>query len=272
MTEKRKNRTIHDEEALAQLEIARRERIPAALVTVIESGGSVPRKPGAKMLVTAEGQWGSIGGGEIERQAIERARELLVSGGCAEVFERHLTRDLGMCCGGSMKLFLEPMIPNPELIIFGAGHIGRALCAMAAMAGFDVVVCDGREEWLNGERFPDAKRLILEEPEGAVTSLGIRKDSFAVIVTHEHSIDEATVKRILRLTELPRYIGMIGSRRKRENFVERLTAAGIERSLIERVHTPVGLNIGALTPEEIAVSIVAELIAVRRGVVEARGW
>ena len=262
-----------DEAVISHLLDALQARQPAVLITVIETEGSTPRKPGAKMLVTREGQHGSIGGGAIEKAAVDRARELLASGGEPEMFHAQLAEDLGMGCGGNMNVFLEPIQSTaPRLIIFGAGHVGKALCAMAALAGFDVTVCDSRGEWLTEQRFPSARNLLLAGPETTLKSLHMDSHTYLVIMTHQHALDIDIVRQVLELPEQLRYLGMIGSRRKGEQLIRELTAQGFNRDQLAKVHTPVGLNLGAVTPEEIALAIVAELIAERRGGKDITGW
>ncbi|HET9234175.1 MAG TPA: XdhC family protein, partial [Candidatus Eisenbacteria bacterium] len=146
-----------DPELLRSLAVLAARREPLVLVTVVEASGSAPGKPGSKLIVTSDGQEGTVGGGKIEQEAILEARRLLGVMSPPFLHEYHVTHDLGMTCGGSMKLLFESMTPPPRLVIFGAGHVSQALCGMAALAGFDVTVCDDRTEWLTEDRFPDAR-------------------------------------------------------------------------------------------------------------------
>ncbi len=238
------------------------------LATVTESRGFTPRKAGAHMLVDEAGATvGTIGGGAIEREVLEQARALLASGGSAQV-ERHLTRELGMCCGGEMAVFLEVVEPAPRLLLFGAGYIASALAAVAASCGFEVVVVDERPEWADPARFPGAE-VHAREPEAWLRAQAGRADDFAVVVTHDHALDQRLVQELLRRPL--RFVGMIGSIPKQRKFALRLRARGFSETEIARLHTPLGLSIGADTPEEIAVSVMAELIAVRRGMRPAAG-
>jgi xanthine dehydrogenase accessory factor len=253
-------------EALARWRARRRRFV---LATVIGTRGFTPRKAGARMLIAADGETcGTVGGGAIEHAVIEAARELLPRGGTARI-ERHLTQELGMCCGGAMSVFLEVLAPAPELVVFGAGYIAKPLAAIAAGCGFDVTVVDGRPEWATGERFPTA-RLRVEEPESVARSLETRGDEYAVVVTHDHAVDQRVVQHLLR--KPLRFVGMIGSVSKQRKFALRLRARGFADAEIARLRTPLGLAIGAATPEEIAVSVVGELVAVRRGAPIAPGW
>ncbi|MDC0713227.1 xanthine dehydrogenase accessory protein XdhC [Stigmatella sp. ncwal1] len=236
---------------------------PFVLATVIESAGSTPQKPGSKMVVLADGSLrGTVGGGAIEYQIIEAARELLASAGQTRILETHLTHELGMCCGGRMKVFLEKQGAPPQLTVFGAGHVAKALAALAVQAGFRVRVVDSRSEWATAERFPGCEVLVEDPADHARGLAGGALDYFCV-TTHDHPLDQAVVEALL--PKPAAYLGVIGSRRKAERFRMRLQAAGAAPEALDRIRSPMGLPIGALTPEEIAVSIVAELIQVRRG-------
>jgi xanthine dehydrogenase accessory factor len=172
--------------------------------------------------------------------------------------------DTGLVCGGTLDIFVEPILPPASLYIFGAGHVSVNLYKVARGAGFDVTVVDDREAYASRERFPEAREVIAEDFERVMTRLAPNESSYVVIVTRGHRDD----MRILRwAVQTPaRYIGMIGSKRKTIAIFRELTKEGIAPALFERVHAPVGLDIGAVTPEEIAVAITAELIAVRRRV------
>jgi xanthine dehydrogenase accessory factor len=240
-----------------------------AMATVIESRGFTPRKAGARMLLAEDGETaGTIGGGAIEREVLEQARVLLISGGAATL-RRHLTQELGMCCGGEMAVFIEAVIPAPRLFVFGAGYIAKPLAALAARCGFQVTVVDERPEWLTAERFPHA-RAELREPVAWLRTMRFRASDFAVVMTHDHALDQRLVQELLRVPL--QFLGMIGSVPKQRKFALRLRARGFGDADIARLHTPLGLPIGADTPDEIAVSAVAELIAARRGVPAAAGW
>lgn len=234
----------------------------AVAVTVVRTTGSTPRAPGARMLVLPGGSIvGTIGGGRVEQEAITTAL-LALEDGRPRYVEHQLTQDLGMCCGGSLSLFFEPIGGQPVLIIFGAGHVGTALTRMAAQAGFAVHVADEREELLQEARLAEARRLYpdLDDP-----ALPFSAEAFVMVTTHDHGLDQRLVEKALAKPH--RWLGLIGSRRKAELTRERLAHKGFAAGQIEGVRTPVGLAIGAETPEEIAISILAELIAARRGVV-----
>lgn len=248
---------------------ARRERVAAVLVTVVKVTGSAPQVAGAKLLVLADGRAvGTVGGGAIERRVLEEARGRLSSEReSTGLVTLNLTRDLGMCCGGEMKIFFERVRGAERLIVFGGGHIGRALVETASRVGFEVTVVDEREEWARRERFPSAEQVVNEEPEVALPELLIDEATYAVVVTHDHPLDQALVKVLLG--SRARFVGLVASRTKRNKFVMRLRAQGMSEERLGRLRSPLGIDLGAVTPEEIALSITAELVAVRRGVLPA---
>ena len=244
----------------------RREGRRGAIATIINSRGSIPSFRTAKMLVRDDGSIvGTIGGGCVEAEVWQAAREVMES-----EKPRTLTFDLnhdpkfdtGLVCGGTLEVFIEPVLPPALLYIFGAGHVAQALCQIAALAGFDPVITDDRSSYVTAERFPAAREVHALEFDRAFQQLDPNESSYIVIVTRGHRDD----MRILRwaLTTRVRYIGMIGSRRKVIEISKTLQAEGVAANLFDNVHAPIGLDIGAVTPEEIAVSITAELIASRR--------
>jgi xanthine dehydrogenase accessory factor len=170
--------------------------------------------------------------------------------------------DTGLVCGGTLDIFIEPVLPPALLYIFGAGHVSVNLYRVAQNAGFDVIVVDDRDAYANRDRFPQATEVIAEDFEQAMARLTPNESSYLVIVTRGHRDD----MRVLRwaVQTRARYIGMIGSKRKTIAIFRELQKEGLAAELFERVHAPVGLDIGAVTPEEIAVAITAELIAIRR--------
>lgn len=233
----------------------------AALVTVVRASGSTPREPGARMLVMPDGAiQGTIGGGRIEQTAIEEALGALEDGRPRFV-EHNLTQELGMCCGGSIALFVEILAGAPPLILFGAGHVGTALTRMAAQAGFQVHVADEREDLLTPSRLPEARALY---PDLFDPALPFSEAAFVMVTTHDHALDQRLVEKAL--TKPFRWLGLIGSRRKAHLTRERLRAKGFTEDDIAKLRSPVGIAIGAETPEEIAVSILSEIVARRRGV------
>jgi xanthine dehydrogenase accessory factor len=239
-----------------------------AVATIVNVRGSIPSFKTAKMLVRDDGSIvGTIGGGCVEAEVWQAAREVMES-----EKPRTLTFDLnqdpkydtGLVCGGTLEIFVEPILPPAELFIFGAGHVAASLYKVARIAGFDVTIIDDREAYANRERFPEAQQVIAEDFDKAAAKLLPSESSYIVIVTRGHRDD----MRMLRwAVQTPaRYIGMIGSKRKTITIFKELQNEGLAAHLFDRVHAPVGLDIGAITPEEIAVSITAELIAARRKV------
>jgi len=232
-----------------------------ALATVVAVSGSAPQRPGARLLLRPDGTLvGTVGGGAVEQRITLALREALTTGK-SQKLTLDLGPDLGMCCGGRMEIFVEAVEAAPRLLVFGAGHVARPTAALARTVGFDVTVFDARPELATRERFPDAKPK-LGDPEAAIRQCSLSENDHVLIVTHDHRLDERLLA--LALAKSPGYVGLVGSRRKVLRFVERLRKQ--DPSLdVGRVYAPVGLDIGAATPEEIAVSIVAELVALRRG-------
>ncbi|MCF7804749.1 MAG: XdhC/CoxI family protein [Candidatus Marinimicrobia bacterium] len=233
------------------------------LVTVIDVSGSAPRHPGSKMLVLGGGTIvGTIGGGKLEVDAIAEASKVSAEQGMVKK-SFVLNEENDMLCGGTAELLFEPVGSKEHLVIFGAGHIGYALAPLAKQAEFRVTIVDDRPEYANPERFPDADKIVAEEYPGIFDSVNLTKRSYVVIVTNKHIHDEEVLR--FALEQPHKYIGMIGSRNKSRKVLEHLRKDGFGEELLSTVHTPVGLNIGAETPFEIAVSILSEMIAVKRG-------
>ena len=238
----------------------------AALVTIVSANGSTPRGVGAKMLVSADGSTiGSIGGGSLETQVIKEATEVIKKG---KPQRHHFSlaaregEEPGMVCGGDIEVFIEPILPSPTLYILGGGHISLGLAKIGKLLGFRIAVIDDQAEFANPERFPDAELILAEDFNKAFPKLKINKSSYIVIVTRSHKSDELGLE--LALATPAKYIGMIGSKSKIKAVFSHLLAKGIPKELLDTVHTPIGLEIYAETPEEIAISILAEIIKVRR--------
>jgi len=236
-----------------------------ALATVIRRSGSAPQVVGARMLVYADGRTlGTIGGGAIEHQVLEVCRQVLRTGK-PRTFEAHLVRDLGMCCGGAMEVFVEFLQPEARLIIVGGGHVAQALAPLARAIGLRVIVVDDREELLEDPAFEQVERLAYDADEIDEAIPDLCERDLILIVTRDHARDERALARLLEQPHA--YLGMIGSRRKVHTVLARVLRRYDERGLprpeLARVHAPVGLALGGRTPPEIAVSIAAELIALR---------
>ncbi len=244
----------------------RQEGRRGAVATIVNVRGSIPSFETAKMLVRDDGSIaGTIGGGCVEAEVWQAAREVMESEKPRSLtfnLNQDPKYDTGLVCGGTLDIFIEPVLPPALLYVFGAGHVSVNLYKCARGAGFDVTVVDDRAAYASRERFPDAKEVIAEDFDQAMAKITPQESSYIVIVTRGHRDD----MRVLRwaVQTQARYIGMIGSKRKTISIFRELTKEGLSPQLFERVHAPVGLDIGAITPEEIAVAITAELIAVRR--------
>lgn len=245
-------------------EIVRLTRLgePFALATVVAHGGSSPRKSGAKMLVRCDGSFiGTVGGGRVEKESVEAALVALRDE-TPRTLDYVLTAENGFACGGSMSVFVEPQGRRPLLVMFGAGHVGRAVTRLAHGCGFRVVVVDERPDCAVAELLPGADLIICALVAEAFGRLSLDQAGFVIIATPGHVSDFAAVRGCLA-TEAG-FIGLLGSRRKRETLLQTLEEDGFDDTQRARVVTPVGLAIGAQTPEEIAVSIVGQLIGLRR--------
>jgi xanthine dehydrogenase accessory factor len=245
---------------------------PAALVTIVSTTGSTPQRVGAKMLVFADGRIvGTIGGGCYENDAFWKAREAIGSRKPQLVhyeLDDDFAQESGLICGGQMDVYIEPIEPSPELYIIGAGHVGFHLARVAHEVGFRVHVVDDREKFSNRERFPHAVEIVVEDIPAWIARTTLPPHAYAVIVTRGHTNDLEAL-RALALREL-RYLGLIGSRAKVARIYEQLVKDKLSADALKRVHAPIGLDIGAVTPQEIAVSILAELIAVKHGKMAGR--
>jgi xanthine dehydrogenase accessory factor len=244
----------------------RAEGEEAALVTIVSATGSTPREEGAKMLVRADGSiLGTIGGGSLEAQLIKEAIEVIGQGKPKQLRTSLTAKKVeaeGMLCGGELEVFIEPILTPPTLYIFGGGHISLPLARMGKLLGFKIAVIDDRAEFANADRFPEADIALAEDFSRAFSKLKIDKSSYIVIVTRNHQYDDMVLEWAVGTKA--KYIGMIGSKTKTKAIFSHLQAKGITKEQLARVHAPIGLEIKAQTPEEIAVSILAEIIKVRR--------
>ena len=244
----------------------RKQGQKCALATIVQVNGSIPSYESAKLLVREDGSMvGTIGGGCVEAEVWTAAREVIDT-----EKPKHMTFSLGqdaaydngLICGGQLNIFVEPVIPQPRAFIFGGGHVSKSISKVASLAGFATVIVDDREAFSNPERFPEAEETYADEYESVFPKLSISSSSYLIIVTRGHRDD----MRVLRwaVTTQARYISMIGSKRKTISVIRELEKEGIPREAFENIFAPMGLEIGAESPEEIAVSVVAEMIAVRR--------
>ena len=256
-----------NQEVFAALASALEAGEPVALVTITGSTGSTPQRVGAKMLVYADGRTvGTIGGGCYENEAFWKAREAIDSRKPVNMsFELNddFAQETGLVCGGQMDVFIEPVEASPELFVFGAGHVGHFVGKMAHEVGFRVHVIDDREKFANTERFGPGIDVIVDDIPTWLDKHSLPALAYAVVVTRGHRHDLETMRGLLR-TPL-RYLGLIGSKAKVKRIFDMLREEGVTPDTLRPVHAPIGLDIGAITPQEIAVSIVAELIAVKHG-------
>ena len=257
----------------------RREGIPAALATIVATRGSTPGRESMRLLVLEDGTFlGTVGGGCLEAEVYEAALEAIRTE-ASNTLQFRLTEDespdSGLMCGGEVTVFVEP-ITAPALWIFGGGHVSKALCQVATMAGFRVTVVDDRPAYAGAERFPEALSTVAAPYPEAVGQMPMQANTYAVVVTRGHQEDGTVLEELGRrwqAGERCRFVGMIGSRTKQKLLFSRLREAGVDEAYLDFVRTPVGLCIGARSHEEIAVSVVGELVSVRRtGETAATAW
>ena len=254
------------EEALRLKRLSR----SSAIATIVECRGSSPQKQGAKMLVRDDGTLlGTLGGGCLEADVVQAAIMTMKDGHPLTLPFELTEREGGLVCGGSVLVYIEPILLEPRLIILGAGHVGKTLTRLARFTGFRVTVIDDRREFANQENLPDATDLMVTDFERAFEGLAVGKDTFIVVATRGHNHDLDAVKAALGTDA--GYIGLLGSRRKKGLLFRSLAESGFSQTDIGRVVIPVGIEIGSVTPEEIAVSIMAQIIQRRREHGAARG-
>jgi xanthine dehydrogenase accessory factor len=251
----------------AEISRLRQEGRRGALATIIQVQGSIPSYEASKVLVRDDGSIvGTVGGGCVEAEVWAVAQDVM-----REEKPRRLHFNLnnnpddneGLVCGGSLDIFVEPILATPTLYLFGAGHVSLYISKVAEIAGFDTVVADDRDAFANKQRFPGAVEVYSGNWEEIFLRLRPNEFSYLIIATRGHKTDLQCLRWAVSTSA--RYVGMVGSRRKLIEFFRVLEGEGVPAEKLEGVHSPVGLDIGALTPEEIAVSVVAEMIAIRRG-------
>lgn len=250
-------------EELAEVE---RTGVAAALVTIVRARGAVPRHTGSKMLVYADGRVvGTVGGGEMESRVLAEARRSLADGEPRLVhyaFQDPAQGDPGVC-GGEVDVFVEPVGRRPTIIVVGGGHVGRAVVHLAGWLGFRTVVCDDRAEFASAQAVPEADQAIACPLADLAQTVTITPDTYLVLTTRGVPLD---VEALPALLDSPAaYIGVIGSRKRWETTTQELRARGVSPEALARVTSPTGLELNAETPEEIAVSILAQIILLRRG-------
>jgi xanthine dehydrogenase accessory factor len=247
----------------------RRERTSAALATVVGGEGGVPGKTGFRMLVCQDGRvLGTVGGGLLEAKVREEALRCLRDKKTALLeytLDEQSADSIGALCGGKVKIFVEPIQRAPTLYVFGGGHIAVPLVQFAKSLEFTVVLVDDREEFANKKRFPQADEVRMGDFMDVVKALDFHEDDSVVIITRGHEHDEVVLKECLSKERLPGYIGMIGSSKKVATTFSHLKEQGIQEELLRKVKAPIGIDIGARTPAEIALSVIAQIVARRCG-------
>lgn len=239
---------------------AKKKNEPLVLATVIKSMGSAPRGAGARMIIRSNGELvGTVGGGSIEKIVAEEALKLM--GTSSPAIIRHNLKDIGMECGGGMSVFLEPINPMAQLFIFGAGHIGAVLSQIAKLLDFNVTVIDNRAEFADHEKLPWTDSVIADDYSAAIERLPFSPNTYVVILTHKHGHDFEVLEKCIAKPHC--YVGMIGSKKKVATCMQQLRDKGVSEDTIKSINAPVGIDISANTPAEIAVSIVAEIVQVR---------
>ncbi len=250
-------------QALAELE---KNNEAAALCTVVSSRGSTPRHSTSKMLVYEDGHiLGTVGGGELENRVFEEAIQSLVDGQ-PRLLEYNLSDpargDVGVC-GGTVEVFVEPILPAPTLVVVGGGHVGKAVAHLAKWLGFRVAVSDDRPEFCTPEENPDADVFYPVPMEKLTEQFKVTNQTYFVLTTRGVAVDAPGLPSLLDSPAA--YIGVIGSKRRWKMTVDKLKEMGVSEEKIARVHSPIGLELQAETPQEIAVSILAEILMLRGG-------
>jgi xanthine dehydrogenase accessory factor len=234
-----------------------------ALVSVISNSGVSPAKCGAIMLVNRSGAMcGTVGGGKLELKAIEDAQECIRLGKSREVdYPLAKSNGLGIPSGGKVHFLIKVFSAQPRLIIVGGGHVGMELYHLGLLQGYHVEIFDDRESIATKERFPDAAQIICGDPVKELTGYPLDANCFITITTHSHELDRMTLAAVAESEAS--YIGMIGSSKKIKKSLSYLLEQGVSRQAIEKLYTPMGLNVATIQPREIAVSIISEILLVK---------
>jgi xanthine dehydrogenase accessory factor len=240
------------------------EEESGVLTLVVRSIGSAPGKVGAKMIVLPDGSIsGTVGGGVVEARVISDSLNALEDGRGPRTVHYKLD-ELGMSCGGEMSVYIEPLQPPKRVIVYGGGHVAAAVARVLHTLGCRIRVVDEREEWANRERFPDVDEIVNRPFADQIAAQPPDSKDHVLIVTRGHDHDQLVLEKVI--VKKPVYLGMIGSKKKAAKAIEILKSKDVPPELVKKVRSPVGLDIGAVTPEEIAISIAAELVLLwRRG-------
>lgn len=249
--------------AVADLE---EQGVAGALCTIIEAKGSTPRHDSSKMLVKEDGSIiGTIGGGQVEQRVLAEALEAIADGKSRRLSYNLVDPSIGDpgTCGGTMEVFVEPILPKPTLLIIGGGHVGKAVTSLGKWVGFYTIVNDDRPDFCTPEYNPDADQFIIAKMEKIPELIKITPYTYIVLTTRGSDVDVQGLGVIL--PQPAKYLGIIGSKRRWMTTKKDLIDQGVPVELLKKVHSPIGLELHAETPEEIAVSIIAEVLMIKNG-------
>lgn len=243
---------------------AQKQKKDFAVLTIVKSDGSVARHESTKMIVFADGSIiGTIGGGGLEKRSIDEALKAIQKGESRLLdFKNNSNNFTDLICGGNAEVFIEVHKSKPKLILCGAGHVCKAISYIAATVGFDITVIDSRPEWANAKRYPEADNIVVHDDiVKTIREQYTDENTFFVIATWDHKWDKVALKSALYKQH--KYIGMLGSKAKIDEIFKQLKLEGLDQSILDKVYTPIGLDIKAETPEEIAISIMSEILMVK---------
>lgn len=246
---------------ISTLQAFKQKAQPVALVTIIKAKGSTPRDLGAKILVTSNEFFGTIGGGRLEELVIEKAREILQSHQAPERVPFPLCLKANQCCGGFVEVFIETLNSGPQLIIFGAGHVAQATAKTLEATPFQLHMVDPREDWLG-----KAAASVVKHKNSGLDfvdqySHWNSEKTYAVVMTYDHDLDQDLIEKLL--SKKTKYLGLIGSKTKWQRFQNRLIEKGLSSDSLRKVRCPIGLPIGGKTPQEVAISFAAEIVQIQ---------
>ena len=245
-------------DVFSKIEEVRKNKINTALAIVVNTRGSTPGKLSSKMLIYSNGTtYGTIGGGSIEKDIIEKGKDV-INNGQSKIFEYTLDETHGYMCGGYMAVYVEPIKTNKKVIIFGAGHVGKALTKILTLLEYYIIVIDDRAEFANSENIPDANEILVDEFLNAINKLNFDEDTYVVVVTRDHGWDLKITKELIK--QPVKYIGVIGSKKKADYIRKETEEYASNKEWLKKLYTPIGIPIKSITPIEIAVSIAAQII------------
>ena len=241
-----------------KIEEVRKNNISAALAIVVNTRGSTPGKTSSKMLIYSNGTiFGTIGGGTIEKDIIEKGKDV-IKNGQPKIFEYTLDETHGYMCGGYMAVYVEPIKTNKKVIIFGAGHVGKALAKILTLLEYYIIVVDDRAAFANAENIPEANEILVDEFLNAIKRLHLDENTYVVVVTRDHEWDLNITKEIIKYPV--KYIGVIGSKKKADYIIKEVEAYSNNKDWLKKLYMPIGIQIQSITPMEIAISIAAQII------------